>query len=64
MIKYAGPVVIYKIIDPHNYLLMTLDDKISRGLFEHERLRPANITTSQGSVTKSCSVKTDNKYGT
>ena len=26
-IKYAGPVVIYKIIDPHNYLLMTLDGK-------------------------------------
>ena len=25
MIKYAGPNVIYKIIDPHNYLLMTLD---------------------------------------
>ena len=38
MIKYVGPVVIYKIIDPHNYLLMTLDGKIIRGLFEHERL--------------------------
>ena len=24
-IKYVGPVVIYKIIDPHNNLLMTLD---------------------------------------
>ena len=23
MIKYVGPVVIYKIIDPHNCLLMT-----------------------------------------
>ena len=22
MIKYVGPVVVYKIIDPHNYLLM------------------------------------------
>ena len=22
-IKYVGPVVVYKIIDPHNYLLMT-----------------------------------------
>ena len=29
MIKYIGPVVIYKIIDPHNYLLMTLDGKKS-----------------------------------
>ena len=25
VIKYVGPVVIYKIIDPCNYLLMTLD---------------------------------------
>ena len=32
-IKYVGPVVIYKIIDPHNYLLMTLDGRILRGLF-------------------------------
>ena len=49
-IKYVGPVVIYKIIDPHNYLLMTLDGKILRGLFEHERLKPAVIRTSQGTV--------------
>ena len=28
MIKCVVPVVIYKIIDPHNYLLMTLDRKI------------------------------------
>ena len=32
-IKYVGPVVIYKIIDPHNYLLMTIDGKILRGHF-------------------------------
>ena len=50
MIKYVGPVVIYKIIDPHNYLLMILDGKILRGLFEHERLKPANIRTSEGNV--------------
>ena len=37
-IKYVGLVVIYRIIDPHNYLLMTLDCKLLRGLFEHERL--------------------------
>ena len=35
-IKYVGPAVIYKIIDPHNYLLMTLDGEILRGLFDHE----------------------------
>ena len=40
MIKYVGPVVIYKVIDPLNYLQMTLDGKILRGLFEHERLMP------------------------
>ena len=31
-IKYVGPLVIYKIVDPHNYLLMKLDGKILRGL--------------------------------
>ena len=29
-IKYVGPLVIYKIKDPHNYLLMTLDGRILR----------------------------------
>ena len=43
--KYVRPVFIYKIIDLHNYLLMTLDGTILRGLFEHERLKPANIRT-------------------
>ena len=45
MIKYVRPVVIYKIIDPHNYLSMTLDGKILRGLFKMD-----NIRTSQGKV--------------
>ena len=22
MVKYVGPVIVYKIVDPHNYLLM------------------------------------------
>ena len=29
---------------------MTLDGKILRGLFEHERLKPVTIRTSQGKV--------------
>ena len=29
---------------------MKLDGKILRGLFEHERLKPAIIRTSQGNV--------------
>ena len=49
-IKHVGPVVIYKIIDPHIYLLMTLDGRILRGLFEHERLKPTNIRMSQGNI--------------
>ena len=49
-IKYIGPVIKYKIIDPHNYLLMTLDGKILRGLFEHERQKPTIIRRSQGNV--------------
>ena len=50
MIKYVGPVVIYKIIDPHNYLLMTVDGKILRGIFKHERIKPASIRTNQGNI--------------
>ena len=42
--------VIYKIIDPHNYLLMTLDGVMLRGIFEHERLKSAIIRTNQGNV--------------
>ena len=49
-VKYVGPVVIYKIIDPHNYLLMTLDGVMLRGIFEHRRLKPAVIRTNQGNV--------------
>ena len=49
-VKYVQPVVIYKIIDPHNYLLMALDRPMLRGIFEHERLKPAVIRTNQGNV--------------
>ena len=35
-IKYVGPLVVYKIIDPQNYLLMTVDGKLLKGLFEYE----------------------------
>ena len=50
MIKYVGSIVIYIIIDPNNYLLMTLDGKILRGLFKHERLKPAILRTSKGNI--------------
>ena len=57
MIKYVGPVVIYKIIDPHNYLLKTLDSKILKGLFEQERLKPAMLGTSEGNVSNLSQLK-------
>ena len=34
-------------VDPHNYLLMTIDGRLMRGLFEHERLKPAVIRTDK-----------------
>ena len=49
-IKYVGPVVVYKIVDLDNYLLMTLDGKILKGIFEHERLKPAIIRTNHRNV--------------
>ena len=50
-IKYVGPSAVYEIVDPHNYLLITLDRKFLRGLFKHERLKPAVIRMNQGNVT-------------
>ena len=57
LVKYVGPLVVYKIIDPHNYLLTTLDRKLLRGLFEHERIKPAIIGTSEGNVTNLAHLK-------
>ena len=49
-LRYVGPLVIYKIVDPHNYLLMTTDRKLLRGVFEHKKLKPAVLKTDQGNV--------------
>ena len=57
MIKYVGPIVLYKIVDPHNYLLMTLDGKTLWGLFEHERLKTAILRTSEGNASKLVKLK-------
>ena len=51
MMKYVGPLAVYKIIDPHNYLMMSLDGKLLGDLFEHERIKPAVIRTSEGNIT-------------
>ena len=57
MIKYVGLVVIYKIIDPHSYLLMTLDSKSLRGLFEHEILKPTMLRTSERNISNLSQLK-------
>ena len=49
-VKYVGPVVVYKIVYPHNYLLMTLDEIILKRIFEYERLKSAIIRTNHGNV--------------
>ena len=49
-VKYVGPVVVYKIVDPHNYLLMTLDGIILKGIFEYKRLKPTIIRTNHRNV--------------
>ena len=56
-IRYVGPLVVYKIVDPHNYLLMTIDGILFRGLFEHERLKPAVIRTDKGNVSTLSALK-------
>ena len=49
-IKYVGPLVVYKIVDPQNYLLITLDGKILQGLFEFERIKPEILRTNHGNI--------------
>ena len=49
-VNYVGPLVVYKIVDLHNYLLMTTEGQLMRGLFEHERLKPAMLHTDKGNV--------------
>ena len=56
-IKYVCPLAVYKIVDPHNYMLITLDGKLLRGLFEHERLKPVVIRSNQGNVTNLSKLK-------
>ena len=56
-VKYVGPLVTYKIVDSHNYLLMTIDGQLMRGLFEHERLKPAIIKTDKGNVSTLSTLK-------
>ena len=49
-VNYVGPLVVYKIVDLHNYLLMTIEGQLMRGLFEHERLKPVILHMDKGNV--------------
>ena len=49
-INYVGPLVVYKIVDPHYDMLMTIDGKLLRGLFEQEKLKPAMIRMDKGNI--------------
>ena len=65
-IKYVGPVVVYKIVDPHNYLLMMLDGIMLKGIFEHKRLKPIVIRTNHGNAQNLAELRqimnTDSKF--
>ena len=50
MIKHVGPVVIDKIIDLHNCMLITLDRKILRGIFEHEKIKTSKYKNKSRNV--------------
>ena len=49
-VNYVGSLVVYKIVDPHNYLLMTIEGELMRGLFEHKRLKAAILKMDKGNV--------------
>ena len=50
-VKYVGPLVVYKIINPMSFLLCHEMVKMLVGLFENDRLKSAVIRASQGNVT-------------
>ena len=56
-VNYVGPLVVYKIVDPHNYLLMTIDGQLMRALFENERLKPAILKIDKGNVSTLLALK-------
>ena len=56
-VNYVGPLVVYKIVDPHNNLLMTIEGELMRGLFEHERLKPGILKTDKGNVSTLLALK-------
>ena len=56
-VKFVGPMIVHRIINPKSFLLCTLYAKFWLGLFEHERLKPTVIRSSQGNVTSLTQLK-------
>ena len=48
---FLGPLVIFKAVQPNQFLLMSLDGQIYPHLIEETRLKPGTIWTSKGNVT-------------
>ena len=48
---FVGPLVIFKAVEPNQFLLMSLDGQIYASLIEETRLKPGTISTSKGNVT-------------
>ena len=44
-------------IDPHSYLLLTLDGVMLRGKFKHKRLKPTIVRTNQGNINNLAELK-------
>ena len=49
-LKCVGPVITYKVVYPKTVFLSTWEGKLILDLFEHERMKPAILRTSQGNV--------------
>ena len=48
---YVGPLVIFKVIGPNQFLLMSLDGIIYPKLIEESRLKAGSLWTHKGKVT-------------
>ena len=48
--NYIGPLVIFKAVDPNQFLLMSLDGLIYPHLIEQSRLKAGSMWTTKGNV--------------
>ena len=54
---YVGPLVIYKVIGPNQFLLMSLDGIIYPKLIEESRLKARSLWTHEGKVTNQAELR-------